>query len=108
MPYMTLYIPFGDGDAEVVGTFLPAYEGSHNEPPEPADFYIHRFIVYGNDITQELMMMYKKVDNEKYEWYIDYITPLLIEQAQLQLHEDSCPQYEEDCYDYGGYDVLEL
>lgn len=94
MPYMTLYIPFGGGDAEIVGTYIPAYAGSHNEPPEPADFYIDRFIVNKNDILQEVMQMYKKVDNCKYEWYIDYITPLLIEQAQLQLREDDYPQYE--------------
>lgn len=105
MPSMTLYIPFGDDEAEIVGTFVPARKGCNylrngdpGYPPEPADFYIDRFIVNGNDIMQEVMQMYKKVDNDTFGEYIDYITPLLIEQAQLQLYEDDYPQYEDECW----------
>lgn len=94
MPHMTLYIPFGDDEAEVMGRFTPSTPGCNylrngdpGYPPEPADFCIDHFNVNGVDIIEDLMQMYIKVDNKKYKWYIDHITPLLIEKAEQDIRD---------------------
>lgn len=111
MPHMTIYIPFGDDEAEVVGDFTPEdpgcrylSNGDPGWPPTLAEFYIEKFIVNGNDILQELMQMYKKSDNTKFVWYIDYITPLLIEKAEEEYNEQIQQDMLDRCTDREYYE----
>lgn len=92
---MAIEFPFGDGYAYVTGTFVPFRAGKTNCrnddacPDEPADFYIKSFIVGNVDIFDEIDRMYvRSVMGSEKVWYIDYITPSLIEIAEKQYNEE--------------------